>query len=135
MYKAYAARPVFLTASRVGRDTDVGAFPEIACRSDAGRSKDMYVQQLSWQERAGWRGGDVKAGGADLALYFGARQALASGSRYGELRAMFPSAHVVGCSTGGQILGSEIYDDRIAALAVRFSATKVRLVGEEVAGP
>ena len=95
----------------------------------------MYVQQLSWQERAGWRGGDVKAGGADLALYFGARQALASGSRYGELRAMFPSAHVFGCSTGGQILGSEIYDDRIAALAVRFSATKVRLVGEEVAGP
>jgi hypothetical protein len=37
----------------------------------------MYVQQLSWQDRAGWRGGDVEAGGADLALHFGTRQALA----------------------------------------------------------
>ena len=95
----------------------------------------MYVQQLSWQDRAGWRGGDIKADGADLALYFGTRQALANGSRYGELRAMFPGALVVGCSTGGQILGNEISDDRIAALAVRFSSTKVRLVGQAVAGP
>jgi hypothetical protein len=95
----------------------------------------MHVQQLSWQDRGGWRGGDVESGEADLALYFGGRQGLANGSRYGELRAMFPGAHVLGCSTGGQILGNEITDDRIAALAVRFSSTKVRLAGEAVAGP
>ena len=94
----------------------------------------MYVQQLSWQDRAGWRGGDINPGRADIALYFGTRQALASGSRYGELRAMFPGAHIVGCSTGGQILGNDISDDRIAAMAVRFSATKVRLAGQAVAG-
>jgi hypothetical protein len=95
----------------------------------------MHVQQLSWQDRAGWQGADVGSGGMDLALYFGTRQALACGSRYRELRAMFPKAHIVGCSTGGQILGDEISDDRIAAVAVRFSSTTVRLVRKAVAGP
>lgn len=94
----------------------------------------MHVRQLSWQG-GGWRGADAGPERADLALYFGPRQALAGGERYGELRAMFPDAHIVGCSTGGQILGSEISDDRIAAAAVRFSSTKVQLVGEAVAGP
>lgn len=95
----------------------------------------MHVQQLSWQDKAGWQGANVGPGQADLALYFGTREALACGSRYRELRTMFPEAHIVGCSTGGQILGNEISDDRIAAVTARFSSTKVRLASEAVAGP
>jgi hypothetical protein len=36
----------------------------------------MHVQQLSWQDQAGWQGADVGPGRADIALYFGARGAL-----------------------------------------------------------
>ena len=81
----------------------------------------MHAHQLSWTETSGWRGGNGGAGSADLVLFFGARQALACGSRYREMRAMFPRAHILGCSTGGQIVNDDVTDDEIAvaALAIR----------------
>lgn len=63
------------------------------------------------------------------------RAALASGARYDELRAMFPKAHVVGCSTGGQIRNDDVSDDEIAAVALRFDATKLRLACEPSPNP
>ena len=93
----------------------------------------MRTQQLCWTEARGWHGADVRE--ADLVLYFGTRAALASGSRYGELREMFPQAHILGCSTGGQIRNDDIGDDEIAAVALRFDATKLRLAREAAPGP
>jgi hypothetical protein len=40
------------------------------------RSVDMHVQQLSWQDQAGWQGADVGPGRSGIALRFGARGAL-----------------------------------------------------------
>ncbi|MEI9805856.1 MAG: FIST N-terminal domain-containing protein [Pseudolabrys sp.] len=79
------------------------------------------------------RNGSLEA--ADLVLYFGLREALACGARYAELRAKFPSAHLVGCSTGGQISGDEVLDDGIAAVALRFESTKLRLACSNVTDP
>ena len=36
----------------------------------------MHVQQLSWQDQAGWQGADVAPVGRDIVLYFSARGAL-----------------------------------------------------------
>ena len=87
----------------------------------------MHAHQLSWTEASGWRGGNGGADNADLVLFFGARQALACGSRYREMRAMFPRAHILGCSTGGQIVNDDITDDEIAVAALQFDATRLRL--------
>ena len=57
----------------------------------------MRVAQLSWSETTGWAsasGNLTNTTDADLVFFFGARQALASGERYRELRAMFPDAHI-----------------------------------------
>src|SRR5260370_4990690 len=43
---------------------------------------------------------------------------------------MCPRAHVLGCSTGGQIRNDDVTDDEIAAAALRFDATKLRLACE-----
>jgi hypothetical protein len=43
---------------------------------------------------------------------------LACGKRFSELREMFPAAHILGCSTGGQINNSDISDDEIVAAAI-----------------
>jgi hypothetical protein len=48
---------------------------------------------------------------------------------------MYPKAHIVGCSTGGQIQDDDVFDDAIAAVAVGFDATNLRLVSEPVTGP
>src|SRR3954453_15810750 len=93
----------------------------------------MRTQQLSWSAASGWRASEADHADADLILYFGLRSALADGARYRELRAMFANAHVVGCSTGGQIRNDDV-DDDIAAVALRFEQTRLGLACEAVSG-
>src|SRR5882672_9942093 len=86
----------------------------------------MHAQQLSWTERSGWTPGNGSAS-ADLVLYFGTRTALACGARFAELRAQYPAAHLLGCSTGGQIRNDDVIDEEIAAVALRFERTRLKL--------
>src|SRR6202166_4925189 len=95
----------------------------------------MHAHQLSWTETSGWRGHNGDGTAANLVLFFGARQALACGSRYRELRALFPRAHILGCSTGGQIVNDDVTDDEIAVAALRFGATRLRLACEAASAP
>ena len=95
----------------------------------------MRTHQLSWSEEHGWRALGAEASKADLILYFGTRAALADGDRCRELQIMFPSAHVVGCSTGGQIRNDDVTDDEVAAVALRFDATELRLAYEPAPNP
>ena len=96
------------------------------CRRDHIDKKDLKVMNaasLYWTSSQGW---NVKeAARADLIFYFGARASLADGKRFGELREMFPDAHVVGCSTGGQIRNNDVSDEEIVAVALSFDATKI----------
>ncbi len=95
----------------------------------------MRAHQLSWSEGSGWRGGNGDGGSANLVLFFGARQALACGSRYRELRNMFPQAHILGCSTGGQIINDDVTDDEIAVATLQFDATPLRIACEAAPAP
>jgi hypothetical protein len=95
----------------------------------------MRAEQLVWSDKGGWRGGLGAGDGADLVLYFGMRQALANGSRFAELKGMFPRAHILGCSTGGQIHNDDVTDEEIKALALGFDATRLRAACEPIEGP
>jgi hypothetical protein len=64
-----------------------------------GRLGKMRVEKFVWSKRPGWR--TATPGAAELVIYCGTRQALTCGTRHSGLRAMFPSAHILGCSTGG----------------------------------
>ena len=95
----------------------------------------MRVAQLSWSDTAGWANAPGDRSNANLVFFFGARQALACGARYQELRAMFPDAHILGCSTGGQINNDDVTDDEIAAAAIRFDTTQLRVACEPASSP
>jgi hypothetical protein len=95
----------------------------------------MQTHQLTWSAAHGWRVSGGDAGDADLVLYFGTRASLADGARYRELRQRFAKAKIVGCSTGGQIHNDDVHDDEIAAVALRFDATRLRLACEQSPGP
>ncbi|MBM3530630.1 MAG: hypothetical protein FJX62_21310 [Alphaproteobacteria bacterium] len=95
----------------------------------------MHTHQVCWSAARGWRVAGTDAGSADLVLYFGTREALACGTRFRELRAMFPKARIVGCSTGGQISNDDVSDDEICAAALRFKATGLKLACEPAPGP
>lgn len=93
----------------------------------------MHVDQLIWSQANGGWSAQRRGRAPDLVLFFGARPLLASGERYADLRAQFPSAHILGCSTGGQIRNDDVSDDDITALTLSFDATPLRMVREQVA--
>jgi len=90
----------------------------------------MRVERLVWNARSGWTAAQEAT--PKLVLYFGTREALACGARFNELRARFPDAHILGCSTGGQINNDDVSDDEIVAAAISFDATRVRLCRQEI---
>ncbi|MGA2895130.1 MAG: FIST N-terminal domain-containing protein [Xanthobacteraceae bacterium] len=95
----------------------------------------MRVQHIVWNDRTGWSATKAEARASSLVFYFGGREALASGARYDELRAMFPAAHILGCSTGGQINNNDVSDDEIVAAALSFDATRLRLCRQDISDP
>ncbi len=95
----------------------------------------MRVQQIVWNSRSGWTAAKSELGTASLVIYFGTRDALGCGKRYDELRDRFPMAHILGCSTGGQINNNDVNDDEIVAAAISFDATQLRMCREEVSDP
>ena len=91
----------------------------------------MYSAPLTWNQSTGWQSKAVEKENPDLVLYFGSREMLADGARYQELRANFPKACLMGCTTGGQIHGDEL-DDDLNAIALRFDTTKIRAASVEI---
>jgi hypothetical protein len=94
----------------------------------------MRTSQWMWREPTGWAGDRFDGAPVNLVLYFGSRRALANPARFEELRGIFPDAHILGCSTGGQIHNDDIIDDEITAIAVGFDKTRLKLVSEPVTG-
>jgi hypothetical protein len=92
----------------------------------------VQTEQLTWSAGGGWRPSAAVCSEAHLVLYFGASDALGTATWYRELRAMYPNAHIVGCSSGGQIQQAGFSETGIAAVAVRFSTTRVRVAIEPV---
>jgi FIST N domain len=95
--------------------------------------EQMHSQPITWNPRAGWTPVKAEPAIVSLVFYFGTREMLASGARYSELRKMFPLAHILGCSTGGQINNSDVSDDEIVAAAIGFDSTRLRLVHQDIA--
>jgi len=109
----------------------------------------MLVAQSRWTAATGWVDTNPAAAplrSAQLVMFFGAREALADCANHQALRAMYPDAHLLGCTTAGEICGTTVSDDSLVATAIRFDHTSVRAayrplvdasnskaVGEEIA--
>ena len=93
----------------------------------------MQSHQISWNRRSGWTSIAANPEDISLVLYFGTRHMLACGERFHELQKMFPAAHILGCSTGGQINNNDIVDDEIIAAAIGFNATRLKLIRQDIA--
>lgn len=69
---------------------------------------------------------------AALVLAFGDREAIATNSIQDQLKKAFPKADIVGCSTSGEIQGSELHDDSIALTAISFDSSKVNVASDNI---
>ena len=109
----------------------------------------MFVAQNRWTAATGWIDTNPVAAplpSAQLVMFFGAREAIADCANHQALRTMYPDAHLLGCTTAGEICGTTVSDDSVVATAIRFDHTSVRAayrplvnasnskaVGEEIA--
>jgi hypothetical protein len=63
---------------------------------------------------------------AQLVLVFGATAALQEPPLVESIRKFYPAAHLLGCSTAGEICGAQVFDDSVVATAIHFEHTQVR---------
>lgn len=83
----------------------------------------MQIEQMHWQG-AGWEPGPSgQLPQAQLVLLFGSPLALKEQVPLQQLRAAYGQAHLVGCSTAGEILGSSVLDQGLVATAIHFEHT------------
>jgi len=88
----------------------------------------MNVMQSIWKKETGWVADlqQIPADTAQLVLLFGDTLVLSDVSLLHQIRSRFPAALVVGCSTAGEICGTEVCSDSLVLTAVSFAATRVR---------
>ena len=88
----------------------------------------MIVQNFLYQEGK-WASAKQteEAFNPQLVIFFASKSALSTPDCYLSLSAMFPESHIVGCSTSGEILGAEVYDDCAVATAIYFHQTTISL--------
>jgi len=89
----------------------------------------MIVEKRHWTAAGGWKvlRGALAPEDAQLVLVFGARTLLAEDHMRHAIRAFYPKARIVGCSTSGEIVGAEVADDSVVTLAMQFSRALVRV--------
>lgn len=87
----------------------------------------MRIEQGQWTASDGWSAdADELRGSADLIFLFGGREAIADRAKLARLRELYPRAHVMGCSTAGEIKGTRVSDGTLVYTAVSFRNTRVR---------
>jgi hypothetical protein len=94
----------------------------------------MRVEQAAWSDRDGWHR-HTALGDAQLVLIFGDRHALEHSRFAGDTTDRWPHAATIGCTTAGQIQGTEVTDEGAVATAVHFEHTRIRLATTEVTAP
>jgi hypothetical protein len=90
----------------------------------------MLIEKRRWSVEEGWK--LIRSAGAEkceaqLVLFFGGIGALDQSRPVSDLRKLYPGASLLGCSTAGEICGTEVSDDKIVAVAVQFGHTTLRL--------
>lgn len=91
----------------------------------------MKTEQRKWTQSLGWTGAprtDAAAPAWQLVLAFGAPSALRQPQLIAALREDYPGAHLFGCSTAGEISGTQVSDDSLVVTAVHFERTGLRCV-------
>jgi hypothetical protein len=87
----------------------------------------MKAEQTRWTEAGGWAPAlPGKLGDSAQVLFlFGSTRMLRQEQELKNLLAAYPRAHMFGCSTAGEICGTEVSDDTLVATAIHFDHTRI----------
>jgi hypothetical protein len=88
----------------------------------------MKIEQKRWDSAHGWIPELIKSEikDAQLILIFGATSLLREQIQLQQIKETYPHAHAFGCSTAGEICGTQVTDDSIVVTAIKFEHTQIR---------
>jgi len=87
----------------------------------------MKTNQTQWISGSGWTPKMSEPDPqTDLVFVFGSTTLLQSPQHITEIRKTYPEALIVGCSTAGEIHGTQVSDDSLALTAIQFEDTTVQ---------
>lgn len=92
----------------------------------------MEIVQFRWTEALGWGDGGLGFEQADLVLAFADAPYFQTPACYAALRSRFATASIVGCSSSGSVLGTQLSDGDVVVTAVRFARGRVKLAVADV---
>ena len=88
----------------------------------------MKIEQKRWTEEKGWypelKGIFDEA--VQLVLLFGATQLLKDPAYIHDIKAAYPKAHLLGCSTAGEICSTQVTDNSLVITAIRLESTPIK---------
>ena len=87
----------------------------------------MKMEQARWSPGKGWMPAPPSKLRADvqLVLIFGSPACLRQNDWQNDIRDAYPNAHRLGCSTAGEIYGTEVTDETLVATAIAFEHTRL----------
>jgi hypothetical protein len=86
----------------------------------------MQVEQTRWSASKGWEPSPASLGDrADLVFVFAGSGAIHDASALEELARAHPKAQLFGCTTSGEICGTQVFDEALVATAVHFEHTRI----------
>ncbi len=90
----------------------------------------MQLEQQKWTAAEGWSPSPPGGLGdrAQLVLAFAASPVMRDPGVLGELSGAYPKAHLLVCSTAGEICDTRVSDDSVVATALAFERTRVEAV-------
>lgn len=97
----------------------------------------MRTEQCQWSAETGWKptpSCGTLGSAAQLVLVFGNARQFGSSNCLQHLRQLYPQAHLFGCSTAGEILGTSVRDETLSVTAVAFDHTRVQAARVRLAG-
>lgn len=88
----------------------------------------MKIEQMQWNETHGWtpESPGTLEKTAQLVLAFGATSILREQCLLEQVKNFYPKAHMLGCSTAGEILGTHVSDNSLVVTAVCFEHIQFR---------
>ena len=92
----------------------------------------MRIEQSIWTKENGWSPeiGKQSKENIQLVMLFGATDALKEFTFIDDIKKVYPKAHTFGCSTAGEIYGTRVFDDSVAATCIEFERS--RFMGSQI---
>lgn len=88
----------------------------------------MEIEQARWTQDKGWTPASPGklSRSAQLVFLFGSTSVLEKNDHIEQIKQAYPDAHILGCSTAGEICGTEVLNDSLVVTAVCFEHTQLK---------